>query len=148
MSLNKKMGDAHEEFLVDLLDGRQSQGSGNQWTNPMDGRTNRMTEGYAFAWDGKSTLGQSIGVSLKMWEKAREQAGGERPMLGLRFYATERLQVTRDLVVVDAHDMAEVLEAANKYEAARMCLTTGHTTIGSPYCVRCDVFVPDTPQGE
>jgi hypothetical protein len=75
----------------------------------MDGRNNRLTVPYAFAWDGKSTLGRSIGVSLSMWDKAVEQAGGERPMLGLRFYANERLDVLRDLVVVNAYDMSEML---------------------------------------
>ena len=112
MSVNKRMGDAHEAFLVDLLGGRQTRGSGNQWHNPMDGRQNRLTVPYAFAWDGKSTLGKSIGVSLSMWDKAVEQAGGERPMLGLRWYANERLDVVRDLLVVDPYDMSEILAAA------------------------------------
>lgn len=114
MSLNKKMGDAHEAFLCALFDGTQSRGSGNQWANPMDGRQNRFQQAYAFAWDGKSTLGGSIGVTRAMWRKAREQAHGERPMLGLRFYDDESLKrVEADLVVLSAHDMAEVLEAAN-----------------------------------
>jgi hypothetical protein len=113
VSLNKKMGDKHEEFLAALFDGTQSRGSGNQWANPMDGRTSRMHVPYAFAWDGKSTLSKSVGVSREMWAKARLQAGGERPMLGLRFYDNERLDVGLDLIVVSPHDMAEVLAAAN-----------------------------------
>lgn len=119
--LNKRMGDEHEGFLVSLFGGRQSRGSGNQWRNPMDGRTSRKHLTFAFAWDGKSTLAKSIGVSLAMWDKAREQAGGERPMLALRFYKDESLkEVYRDLVVVDAHVFAELLEAAN---AAPVSLT-------------------------
>lgn len=114
MSLNKKMGDAHEAFLCDLFEGKQARGSGNQWRNPMDGRTSRKHLRFAFAWDGKSTLSKSVGVTLAMWGKAREQAGGERPMLALRFYKDQALNVLRDLVVVSAHDFAEVLEAANK----------------------------------
>lgn len=113
MSVNKKMGDRHEEFLVELFGGSVSRGSGNQWTNPMDGRRNRMTVPYAFAWDGKSTLGKSIGVTGAMWDKAVDQAGGERPMLGLRWYANERLDVVRDLVVVSAFDMSEILAEVN-----------------------------------
>ena len=119
MSLNKDMGDTHEEFLSALFEGRQTKGSGNQWHNPMDGNTSRMHCEYAFSWDGKSTLGKSIGVSLTMWDKARQQAGGNRPMLGLRFYANEKLQPVRDLVVLDAHHAAEVIEAANTLAAVK-----------------------------
>ena len=114
MSLNKEMGDAHEGFLAALFGGRQTKGSGNQWHNPMDGNTSRMHLAYAFSWDGKSTLAKSISVSLAMWDKARQQAGGNRPMVGLRFYANEKLEPTRDLVVLDAHHASEVIEAANR----------------------------------
>jgi hypothetical protein len=108
------MSDAHEEFLVGLLGGRQTRGSGNQWTNPMDGRHNRLAVPYAFAWDGKATLSDSITISRsKMWDKAVKQAGGERPMLALRWYDNERLDVGLDLVVVRAYDMSEMLEALN-----------------------------------
>ena len=44
-----------------------------------------------------------------MWDKAVDQADGERPMLGLRYYANERLDVVRDLVVVSAYDLSEML---------------------------------------
>lgn len=114
MSVNKKMGDAHEAYLADLFDGIANRGSGNQWRNPIDGRQSRVHQAYAFAWDGKSTLGKSISIPLEMWEKARLQAGGDRPMLGLRWYANEKLEVKRDLVVISADDMAEVAEKANK----------------------------------
>jgi hypothetical protein len=114
MSLNKRMGDAHEAFLEALFEGKASRGSGNQWRNPMDGRTSRHNMRFAFAWDGKSTLRQSLSIPLSMIAKAREQAGGERPMIGLRWYKNEALEVDKDWVAVNAHDMAEVLEAANK----------------------------------
>jgi hypothetical protein len=68
---------------------------------------------FAFAWDGKSTLGKSVGVSRVMWEKAKEQAGGERPALPLRFYDNERLDVGEDLIVLGLDDFAELLAAAN-----------------------------------
>lgn len=109
MSLTHRMGAAHEQFLAVTLGGRQAKGSGNQWRDQMDGRHNRLTEQFAYAWDGKSTLGKSIGVSRAMWEKAREQAGGERPMLGLRWYDNESLEVGLDLVVVSAYDLSEML---------------------------------------
>lgn len=109
MSVNKDMGDRHEEFLADIFGGTMSRGSGNQWHNQMDGRTSRKQEEFAFAWDGKSTLALSLSVTRAMWRKAVEQAGGERPMLGLRFYENSRLDVGYDLVVISAHDMAEML---------------------------------------
>lgn len=114
MSLNNKMGQAHELFLVKMLGGRKTKASGSQWTDQMDGRHDRMRDRFAFAWDGKSTLGKSIGVSRAMWEKAREQALGERPMLALRWYDNERLDVGEDLVVLTLNDFAEMLEELNK----------------------------------
>jgi hypothetical protein len=114
VSLRKKMGNAHEAFLLKLLGGRKTKASGAIWNDQMDGRHNRLDVPFAFAWDGKSTLAKSIGVSLAMWEKAREQAAGERPLLALRYYSTEKLDVISDLVVLDAHDFAEMLEKANE----------------------------------
>ncbi len=110
--LRRRMSKAHEETLAATLGGRMTRGSGNQFANPMDGRHSRYDRAVAFAWDGKSTLAASIGVSLAMWEKAVEQAHGERPMLGLRFYRTERLDVGLDLVTVRLDDFAELLGAS------------------------------------
>lgn len=114
-NLLRRMSDAHEIFLAALLKGRRAKASGAMWHDPIDGRQNRMYDEYAFAWDGKSTLGKSIGVSRAMWEKAREQAGGERPMLALRFYDDERLNVAHDLIVVDAYDFAEMQQEVRDY---------------------------------
>jgi hypothetical protein len=111
--MRKEMGDRHEEYLIEVLGGKQSKGSGNQWHSPMDGRHNRYAERYAFAWDGKSTTTATVGVTLPMWEKAQEQAGGERPMLALRFYPTERPTVQNvggtDLAVLDLLDLSALL---------------------------------------
>lgn len=113
----RKMSDKHEDWLADLLEGRKAKGSGNQWHNPADGRHNSRHQEFAFAWDGKSTLAKSASISLAMWEKIREQALPERPMVPVRFYRNERLDVALDLVVVDARDFAELLEAANAHYA-------------------------------
>lgn len=114
--MRKEMGDRHEEYLIEVLGGKQSKGSGNQWHSPMDGRHNRYAERYAFAWDGKSTTTGTISVDLPMWEKAVEQAGGERPMLALRWYPTERPSVQNvggtDLAVLDLLDLSALLEDA------------------------------------
>ena len=103
------MSDKHEEFLCTLFGGRQTKGSGNQWRDPTDGRNNRMVQSYAFAWDGKSTLGKSVGVTREMWAKVVEQAGGERPMLPLRFYDNERLDVGLDLAVLNIYDLSDMI---------------------------------------
>lgn len=123
MSLNKDMGDRHEAHLADRLGMRRSRGSGNQWRDPIDARHNRLDSEYAFAVDGKSTLKKSASVSLAMWDKAVEQAGGERPMLALRFYADASLtRVLADLAVADLDDFAELLDAARMWEKARTLL--------------------------
>jgi hypothetical protein len=75
----------------------------------MDGRHDRYEAPVAFAWDGKSTRAASITVTRKMWEKAMLQAHGERPMLALRFYDSDRLAIGTDLVVISLHDLAELL---------------------------------------
>lgn len=131
------MSDAHEEFLAELLGGRRARGSGNQFNDQMDGR-NRADVPFALAWDGKSTLGNSVGVSASMWDKAKEQAGGEIPMLALRWYGDTRLTPTRDLVVLDAHDFAAILETARLSERLKECADSGHTTTaGSNDCTNC-----------
>ena len=111
--LRYRMGNLHEIFLADLLGGAKSKGSGNRWYQPMDGRTSRRSQEFAFAFDGKATLASSISVSKVMWNKACEQSLGERPMLGLRFYSNESLEVALDLAVVNAYDLSELIEKAN-----------------------------------
>lgn len=117
MSLTHKMADKHESDLQEALGGRRTRGSGNQAANPMDGRHDRQRDLMAFAWDGKSTVGLGINVTRAMWEKAVEQAGGERPMLALRFYETERLDVKHDLVAMSLDDFKELLFYAERGEA-------------------------------
>lgn len=119
MSLNHKMGDRHEDDVQSLLGGRRTRGSGNQPANPMDGRHAHFDQAFAFAWDCKSTLRRSLGVTLDMWVKACEQAHAERPSLPIRFYADESLRAHVDLVVTDLDDFAEVLEAANAGERVK-----------------------------
>ncbi|MFD7835556.1 hypothetical protein [Streptomyces sp. NPDC059761] len=123
MSLNKDMGDQHEKHLAQTLGMRQTRGSGNQWRDPIDARHNRLDTEWAFAVDGKSTLAKSASITRAMWEKAVEQAGGERPMLGLRFYNDASLsRVGVDLAVCDLDDFAEMREAALQWEQAKPLL--------------------------
>jgi hypothetical protein len=118
------MARLHEEFLAELFGGRKSAGSGSQWQDQADGRNNRLTAPeFAFAWDGKSTLGKGITVDRAMLAKIREQAGGERPAIGLRFYDTDDLQrVGEDWVAITAADFAELLAAGRLVATAEQSM--------------------------
>jgi hypothetical protein len=132
----RDLSDKHETFLADTFGGRRTPGSGNQFNRPMDVR-DAPDIPHAMAWDGKSTLSRSVGVTREMWQKAREQANTEIPALALRWYDNERLDVGLDLVVLDAHDFAAILEAARRYDRAGPCLDGGHITHGSNDCTQC-----------
>lgn len=113
----RDMSDAHENFLARILDGRKSRGSGNQFNDQMDGRNRFHETAFPLAWDGKSTLSKSVGVTLEMWAKAAEQAGAEIPLLALRFYTNERLTaIGADLVTLSIHDFVEILDSARKWQ--------------------------------
>jgi hypothetical protein len=112
------MSDSHEDFLADLLGGVKSVGSGNGFKDQMDGRNKRYDQPFALAWDGKSTLGNSVGVTREMWRKAVDQSHGEIPVLALRWYQDYRLQSDLDLVTLSAHDFVEILDAARKWKEA------------------------------
>lgn len=120
--LNKRMGDAHETRLAEVLGMRQTRGSGNQWRDQMDAKHDHTECTFAFAVDGKSTLAKSISVTRAMWEKAGEQASGERPMLALRFYNNASLEVHADLAVCDLLDFAEMREDAERWHKAKPIL--------------------------
>jgi hypothetical protein len=148
----RKLSDAHEIWLADLFGARRTKGSGNQWQNQTDGRMSSREKTYAFSYDGKATLGKSVGVTREMWTKVVEQALPERPMLPLRFYDNERLEVGLDLVVMSAYDAAEIIEDANKYRAIldQGCLMGIHkyndeTGYQFSDCLVCGVSVYDLP---
>lgn len=114
MSDIKRLADAHEVFVADLLGARQSRASGSQWHDQADGRQSRYAVDFAFAFDCKAAMPgtKSISVTRAMWDKLEQQSHGERSLLPLRFYTTLRGEVWRDLVVMNLHDLAELLEAA------------------------------------
>jgi hypothetical protein len=114
----RKMSEQHEKYLALINDGRKTKSSGNQWDDRNDGRNDRMTQHFAFSWDGKSTTGEGINVTRAMISKAIDHAEGERMQLGLRYYASERLDnVSYDLVAVLGDDWQEVLGAARQAPA-------------------------------
>jgi hypothetical protein len=137
----RDMSDKHEITLAELLGGRVTRGSGNQFRDQMDGRNSRH-QAHALAWDGKSTQASSTIVSRQMWTKAIEQAAGEKPMLALRFYGPGyELTPQVDLAVLDLHDFVEILEDARAYRKVQLCLEQGHVTSGKKgdpnSCVEC-----------
>lgn len=117
---NQKMADAHEEHVAEAIGARKTKGSGNQWRDQTDGRHNHRDTAFAFAFDGKSTLGKGVNVTRDMWQKAKEQAGAERPLLALRYYEDETLRESYDLVTLGLDDFVELREfalMALEYEA-------------------------------
>ena len=111
----RQMSDKHEDYLAEVLNGRKTVGSGNQFNDPMDGRNKRYDQPFALAWDGKSTLAASVTMTKQTWAKAVEQSKGEIPMLALRWYSDYRLESDLDLAVLDMRDFTEILEAARKW---------------------------------
>jgi hypothetical protein len=110
----QQMGEKHEVFLAEVNGGTRSKASGSQWDDPADGRSPHDGP-LAFAWDGKSTRGEGLTITLKMIAKIREQALSERPEIGLRWYANDNLdQVAEDWIAVPAADFRELLELARK----------------------------------
>lgn len=121
----REMSDRHESFLARLFGGRITKASGAT-TDKGDGRQHKHEQTYCFAWDGKSTRATSISVKTADWDKVREQTVGYRPMLPIRFYRDDRLVEVTDLVVLDAHDAAELIEVANgavNMEAVKEAIT-------------------------
>jgi hypothetical protein len=69
-----------------------------------------MKNDYGWATEGKATCGQSIGVTREIIAKLADEAEGERPLLGLLFYADETLErIDYELVAMNADDFAEIM---------------------------------------
>lgn len=114
MSVISRLANLHEEFIASVLRGRKTKASGSQWNDPGDGRHNRHNHltPFAFGWDCKCAMPgtKSISITRDMLDKIIEQAGGERPMIPLRFYATERGAVQYDWLAMPVSDLVEMIE--------------------------------------
>lgn len=116
----RKLSDQHEIWLAELLGGRRTKGSGNQFNDQMDGKNDRHATPHPLAWDGKATRGKSVGLTRAMWEKAVEQSHGLTTVLALRWYSPgNSLRSGLDLVVLEANDFAEILADARAWREAR-----------------------------
>ena len=111
----REMSDAHEEFLAELIDGRRTPGSGNQFNNQMDVRNDHRRQTHAFGLDGKSTFAESITIKRTDIEKAREQSHDLAPGLALRWYPDWSLRNPDDWILVQANDFEDLLADARAY---------------------------------
>lgn len=138
----RKLSDKHEVYLAELLGGRRTKGSGNQFADQMDGKNDRHSQAHALAWDGKATRGKSVGVTRDMWAKAVEQSHGLTTVLALRWYSPgNALRPELDLIVTQADDFAELLADARAYRTIKeaTCLTGDHQFEGSSDCAVCGI---------
>jgi len=111
---SQRMGELHEIHLAEVFAGTKTKSSGNQWSDPADGK-NHADLPWPFRWDGKSTRGKQVAVTLDMITKIREQAGTRLPALGLRWYGNETLtDVTEDWVAVPADVFGDLLDTARR----------------------------------
>lgn len=113
----RQMSDAQEEHIAEVFGVRRTRGSGNQWRDQMDDRSHRMDEAVAFAFDGKSTFGQSVGVKRSELDKATEQAHAERPVMAYRFYEDWTLKHFIDWYLLQENDLLELVERSRTLSA-------------------------------
>lgn len=71
----------------------------------------------AFLPTHNSTFGESITVTLAMWDKAVEQSHNEIPALAFRWYGSYQLDPKLDLVCVEAQTFKAMKDCAEEYPA-------------------------------
>jgi hypothetical protein len=112
MSLSSKMSQKHEGFVAEELGGRKTKASGSQFNDQTDGRGDRYSEHISLAWDCKATHAKSMGISREMLHKLVQQAGGDVPILPIRFYEDTRLRNYEDWVIIRFATLVEMKEMA------------------------------------
>lgn len=126
----RQMSDAQEEHIAEVFGVRRTRGSGNQFRDQMDDRGHRMDEAVALAFDGKSTLGDSIGIKKSELDKADEQAYGEAPVMAYRFYDDWTLRNFQDRYLLTENTLLELVQRSRTLSVAeasvRRFLETGN----------------------
>lgn len=114
--ITKKLADAHEVHLADVLEGRKTKSSGNQLHDPADGR-HAPYSALGFAWDCKCAMPgtKSISVTREMLGKIEHESHGLKPAVPIRFYDTERGAVEHDWIAVRLDDFLELLDYAKEH---------------------------------
>jgi hypothetical protein len=118
VSVTGDLSHKHEVDIAEAFNGRISKASGSQWNGPADGRHSRYKTSVAFAWDCKAAMPgtKSISVTRAMLDKIEEQALGERPMIPLRFYSSERGAIEHDWIALKKDDLQELIERLHQLE--------------------------------
>jgi uncharacterized small protein (DUF1192 family) len=106
-----RASELYEEFLDRVLGGAKATHSGPHFANPTNGGQSHEAD-FVFAWSAAATRGNSITVSKAMWEKAREWAWGDRPLVALRFYDSETIGTCPrlDLAVISLLSLTEMVD--------------------------------------
>ena len=127
----QQMGERHEKDVAEALGMTKTRGSGNG--HEKGDASHHHDLPFAFRMDAKSTRGKQIAVTRAMLEKLREQAGGERPALPLRWYANEALtEVAEDWIAVTLMDFSELLLDARSWAELIEALALAHPVDGGP----------------
>jgi hypothetical protein len=116
--IKHQMAVRHERDIAELFapfGGHVSKASGATDSAKNDGRTDHFGR-WAFSWDCKATQGQSIAVSRALLNKLRKDATGDSPVLPLRFYANDQLDISWDLVAFQLEDVRAMFEALAELE--------------------------------
>jgi hypothetical protein len=121
--IRHRMAERHEKDIAALfkpLGGYKSKGSGATVADKNDGRTDHFGR-WPFSWDCKATQGQSISLSRGMLAKLAKDAGGDRPVLPLRIYLNDQLDIAPggDLVAFTYTDAQEIVEALVELDALK-----------------------------
>ena len=119
----RQMSDAQEEHIAEVFGVRRTRGSGNQFRDQMDDRGHRMDEAVALAFDGKSTLGDSISIKKADLDKADEQAYGEAPVMAYRFYDDWTLKNFQDRYLVTENTLLELVQRSRRLSAVEEAVT-------------------------
>jgi uncharacterized small protein (DUF1192 family) len=114
-----KASELYDHFLDRVLGGDKAHHSGPHFDNPTNSSESGQEAEFVFAWYAAATRGDSISVSTAMWEKAREWAWGDRPMVALRFYDSETIATcpTLDLAVVSLLSLTEMVDRIGQLTA-------------------------------
>lgn len=118
MPTTRQMSDLHEGHVAFMMGGRVTRGSGCTARDQLDGRQS-WRRSIRFAWDAKCTLGKSLSITREVWAKVVVQAHDARPMMALRWYRNERLDVELELGVTTLADLSELAEQSRCMDLAR-----------------------------
>ena len=113
-----KAAELYEDFVARVLGGDKASRSTAHFHNPANAPTNGPADDFVFAWNTAATRSGSIEVSKAMWDRACQWAWGDRPMLALRFYDSQRVETSPrlDLAVVSLLTLTEMVDRIDQLD--------------------------------